>query len=102
MHGRRVGINAQLWRKWVLSLSVFLNNQNGSVVDAIAMWKRNVDKSFAGVEECTVCFAVVHGTNYQLPRAKCRTCKHLFHSDCLFKWFASSGQSTCPLCRALF
>ena len=45
---------------------------------------------------------VIHGSNYQPPKKKCRTCKKLFHSICLYKWFESSSKSTCPLCRNLF
>ena len=51
----------------MLQLSVFMSNQNGSVLDALKTWKQNVDKKFEGMEECTVCFSIVHGSNYQLP-----------------------------------
>lgn len=27
------------------------------------------------------------------------TCGHLFHEECLFRWFKSSGPNTCPQCR---
>ena len=47
---------------------VVINNQNGSIVDAVRLWKRNVDKTFEGVEECSICYAVVHDSNYQLPK----------------------------------
>ena len=53
------------------------------IVDGLTLWKRNVDKKFEGVEECMICFSVVHGTNYQLPTIICRVCKKRFHSACL-------------------
>ncbi len=28
------------------------------------------------------------------------TCGHLFHEQCLFRWFKSTGPNTCPQCRA--
>lgn len=28
------------------------------------------------------------------------TCGHLFHEECLFRWFKSGGPNTCPQCRA--
>jgi len=28
------------------------------------------------------------------------TCGHLFHEECLFRWFKSAGPNTCPQCRA--
>lgn len=35
-------------RKWLLSISALLRNQNGGVAQAIGLWKRNVDKEFEG------------------------------------------------------
>jgi hypothetical protein len=52
----------------MLQLGLFINYQNGSITDAVKLWQKNVDKTFEGVEECTVCYAVLHGTNYKLPK----------------------------------
>ncbi|XP_076078517.1 E3 ubiquitin-protein ligase listerin-like isoform X2 [Mytilus galloprovincialis] len=99
---KRVGVSAATWDKWLLQLNVFLQYQNGSIIDGLRIWKRNIDKRFEGVEDCMICFSVIHGTNYQLPRLTCKTCKKKFHSACLYKWFQTSHNSTCPLCRNLF
>ncbi|XP_077487420.1 E3 ubiquitin-protein ligase listerin isoform X1 [Amblyomma americanum] len=99
---RRVGVNQSQWRHWLLQLTTFLTHQNGSILDGLALWKRNVDKRFEGVEECMICFYVLHGATCQLPKLSCRTCKKRFHSACLFKWFSTSNNSTCPLCRNVF
>ncbi|XP_064613366.1 E3 ubiquitin-protein ligase listerin-like [Liolophura sinensis] len=99
---KRVGVSASQWEKLLLQLNIFLQHQNGSIVDGLQMWKRNIDKRFEGVEECTICYSVIHGTTLQLPRLQCRTCKKKFHSACLYKWFNTSHNSTCPLCRNLF
>ena len=85
-----------------LNLSFFFQHQNGSLVDALTLWKRNVDKRFEGVEECYICFFILHGSTYQMPKVGCPTCKKKFHSACLYKWFSTSQNSTCPLCRNLF
>ena len=100
--GKRVGVTIAQWRTWMLQLTTFLQHQNGSIVDGLSIWKRNVDKRFEGVEECYICFYVIHGSNHQLPRLACRTCKKKFHAACLYKWFKTSNNSTCPLCRNLF
>lgn len=100
--GKRVGVSSSQWRHWMLQLTMYLTKQNGTIVDGLALWKRNVDKKFEGVEECMICFSVVHGTNYQLPTIVCRVCKKRFHSACLYKWFNTSNKSTCPLCRTSF
>lgn len=99
---RRLGVSEQEWRNWLIQLTTYLTHQNGSIIQSLQVWKQNVDKKFHGVEECCICYAVIHGTNYQLPKKKCRTCKKLFHSICLYKWFESSNKSSCPLCRNLF
>uniref|UniRef100_A0A8C5BLS8 E3 ubiquitin-protein ligase listerin n=1 Tax=Gadus morhua TaxID=8049 RepID=A0A8C5BLS8_GADMO len=100
--GRRVGVAVQQWRNWMLQLSTYLTHQNGSIMEGLALWKNNVDKRFEGVEDCMICFSVIHGSNYSLPKKACRTCKKKFHSACLYKWFTSSNKSTCPLCRETF
>lgn len=100
--GRRVGVAVQQWRNWMLQLNTYLTHQNGSIMEGLALWKNNVDKRFEGVEDCMICFSVIHGSNYSLPKKACRTCKKKFHSQCLYKWFTSSNKSTCPLCRETF
>lgn len=100
--GRRVGVGNNQWRHWLLQLTTFLTHQNGSILDGLALWKRNIDKRFEGVEECMICFYVLHGATCQLPTLTCRICKKRFHSACLFKWFSTSNNSTCPLCRNVF
>ncbi|XP_066065306.1 E3 ubiquitin-protein ligase listerin isoform X1 [Chamaea fasciata] len=100
--GKRVGVAVQQWRNWMLQLSTYLTHQNGSIMEGLSLWKNNVDKRFEGVEDCMICFSVIHGSNYSLPKKACRTCKKKFHSACLYKWFSSSNKSTCPLCRETF
>lgn len=99
---QRVGVPSSLWRKWLLQMTTYIAKQNGSLLDGILLWKKNIEKHFEGIDDCTICYAVIHDTNFQLPDKKCRTCKNGFHAACLYKWFRNSGQSSCPLCRNLF
>lgn len=99
---QRKGISSSISKKWLLQLNLFLQHQNGSIMDGLRLWKRNIDKKFEGVEECTICYCVVHGTNFQLPKIQCKICRKKFHSICLYKWFNESQNSSCPLCRNLF
>lgn len=89
-------------KKWLLQLNAYLFHQNGAILEGIEMWKRNVDKGVEGVEDCTICMMTVHQQTHQLPKVRCKQCKNKFHSNCLYKWFESSNQSTCPLCRNNF
>ena len=79
-----------------------LSMQHGSVVDVIALWKRNVDKELEGVEPCPICFSILHPKLMSLPSLTCKTCDNKFHSPCLHKWFQTSGKSNCVLCQQPF
>ncbi|CAA6669280.1 unnamed protein product [Spirodela intermedia] len=96
---RSLGVSEVKQRKWLLSLTAFVCNQNGAIAEAIRTWKSNLDREFEGVEECPICYSIIHTTNHSLPRLACKTCKHKFHSACLYKWFSTSHKSTCPLCQ---
>lgn len=76
-------------------------SQNGSIADGLAAWRRNVTGALKGQTECAICYSII-SADKQLPTKKCPTCKHLFHSSCLFKWFKTSNANTCPLCRNPF
>ena len=54
--GNRVGVDVGLWRKWMLQLTTFLSYQNGTILEGLNLWKRNVDKRFEGVEVKTEWF----------------------------------------------
>lgn len=99
---RSLGISEVKQRKWLLSMMSFVRDQNGALAEAIGIWKSNFDKEFDGVEECPICYSVIHTANHSLPRLACRTCKHKFHSACLYKWFSTSHKSNCPLCQSPF
>lgn len=99
---QRVGVSDSRWKIWQRSMSMMLLAQNGSISEALRQWKENVDKVFDGVEECPICYAVVHATTRHLPKLECKTCHNKFHSACLHKWFTSSQKSVCPLCQTAF
>ncbi|CAL1683944.1 unnamed protein product [Lasius platythorax] len=99
--GQHVGSTTN-WRNCHMQLSIFLTHQNGSVWDGLIMWKRNLDKKFAGVEECYICFSIFHINTYKIPKLSCHTCRKKFHTLCLYKWFNTSQKSTCPICRNVF
>eukprot|EP00466_Bigelowiella_natans_P012439 jgi/Bigna1/85758/estExt_fgenesh1_pg.C_60032 len=89
-------------RRWQLNITRILASSDATILDAVIDWKKNLDKQFQGLEECPVCYCVVHSVTRALPQKRCSQCGNRFHSACLYKWFESSGNSTCPLCRHLF
>jgi hypothetical protein len=98
----RIGMADGRWRRWVLQIIQLLSQQDGSVVDAVLMWKCNIEKELAGVEPCPICYCILHSKTLSLPTLACPTCRNKFHSACLFTWFKSSGKSKCVICQQEF
>lgn len=96
---KTLGVPAHRWKRWSLQITQMLNNQGGTLKDALLLWKENVDKEFEGVEPCPICYSVLHVKSHKLPNLECNTCHNQFHTDCLFEWFKSSGKSACPICQ---
>jgi hypothetical protein len=99
---RRIGIQDALWRKWLLSMTTLLMTQDGTILDAVLLWKQYLDQHFEGVECCPICYSIFHVSNYSLPSMKCKTCRNKFHPACMFKWFNTSHKNECPLCKTPF
>ncbi|KAF2115322.1 RING zinc finger protein-like protein [Lophiotrema nucula] len=97
----RVAVNEAKWQSWMRTSLGAITLFNGSLIDALTTFKRNVDGAMKGQSECAICYSVV-GSDRKLPDKRCSTCKNLFHGGCLFKWFRTSGSSSCPLCRNPF
>ncbi|KFH64295.1 hypothetical protein MVEG_10120 [Podila verticillata NRRL 6337] len=99
---QRVGVKEARWRAWLLAVAGVVAAQNGSLIDALSLFRRNVGLHFDGVEDCTICYSIVSVLDRSLPNKTCKTCKHRFHASCLYKWFRTSNSSSCPLCRTLW
>ena len=97
---RRMGLPESTLRKWILSMTTFLRFQDGTIGEAIQVWKQNLDKTFQGVEERPICYSVIQTVDRTLPKITCRTCKQRYHSRCLYTWFNTSHKSSCPMCRS--
>ncbi|WFD36265.1 hypothetical protein MCUN1_003143 [Malassezia cuniculi] len=100
---KRIGVSEAQWRAWLLAVQQLLRGKNGLVLDALTLFKHNVETKFQGYEgaECAICYSIISPTDHTLPNKPCRTCKKRFHGSCLFKWVSTSGASTCPLCRSI-
>ena len=96
---KTLGVPESRWKRWALQITQMLNNQGGSLTDALVLWKDNVEKEFEGIEPCPVCYSVLHVKTHKLPEMECKTCHNRFHFDCLTQWFRSSGKSACVICQ---
>lgn len=98
--GRKtLGVSESRFKRWALQMRQIVNNQDGTLLDALMLWKRYVEKEFEGVEPCPVCYCVLAVKSHELPNMQCKTCANTFHSSCLQKWFTSSGKSRCVVCQ---
>lgn len=97
----RVAVSEKTWRSWLLTIRGVIMFSNGSIVDGLLAFRKNVQGALKGQSECAICYSII-STDMQVPNKRCGTCKNMFHSGCLFKWFKSSNQSSCPLCRSSF
>jgi hypothetical protein len=96
---KTLGVPQTRWKRWSLQITQMLNNQGGTLQDALMLWKENVDKEFEGVEPCPICYSVLHVKCHKLPDMECKTCHNRFHFDCLTQWFKNSGKSVCVICQ---
>ena len=98
--GHVVGVDTATWKRWVLNLSSLLVKRDDSMVKALETWRGNVQAAFEGVEPCPICYSVLHDSTGRIPASACTVCSAVFHAPCLYKWFSSSNDAKCPMCRS--
>ncbi|PHH56078.1 E3 ubiquitin-protein ligase listerin [Ceratocystis fimbriata CBS 114723] len=94
----RVGVNDKKWQSWVRSTQGVIMFSNGSIIDGLVAFKRNMVGAMKGQSECAICYAII-SADKRMPDKRCGTCANFFHKTCLYKWFQTSSQNSCPLCR---
>ncbi|PHH71291.1 hypothetical protein CDD82_6599 [Ophiocordyceps australis] len=95
---RRVAVSERKWQSWVLATQGVIAFSGGSIIDGLLAFRRNVAGAMRGQSECAICYSII-SADRRMPDKRCTTCKNLFHRSCLYKWFTTSSQNTCPLCR---
>ena len=65
-------------KKWELNILLMLKSfsLNKSLAEACNSWQQSVDKHFEGIEECTICYSILHSSSGALPTIACKTCSH--------------------------
>ena len=94
----RVAVSERKWQGWIMTTQGVITFSNGSIIDGLQVFKRNIIGALKGQSECAICYSII-STDKRTPDKRCTTCKNLFHRTCLYKWFQTSNQNTCPLCR---
>jgi hypothetical protein len=67
-NGERIGRG--LWRRTLLQMNALLRGKDGSLAEAVALWRRSLDLRLGGLEDCPVCYSVLHLSNSTLPSGK--------------------------------
>ena len=94
----RVAVTERKWQSWIMTTQGVITFSNGNIIDGLQVFKRNIVGALKGQSECAICYSII-SADKRMPDKRCTTCKNLFHRTCLYKWFQSSNQNTCPLCR---
>ncbi|KAI1416842.1 hypothetical protein F5Y13DRAFT_204219 [Hypoxylon sp. FL1857] len=94
----RVAVNERKWQSWILTTQGVITFSGGSIIDGLTTFRRNIVGAMKGQTECAICYSII-SSDKKTPDKRCQTCRNLFHRTCLYKWFQSSNQNTCPLCR---
>jgi len=89
-------------KKINVKITQMLNTRSHSLSSGLILWKENLDNKYKEVDECAICFFILHHVTKALPKLGCSQCRKKFHAACLYKWFSTSNKSECPLCRNLF
>lgn len=74
-------------------------NRSG-ISQGLLLWSENITNFFEGIEECPICYSIVHLQFNTIPGKICKVCKHKFHAECLYKWFRNAPKAKCPLCQS--
>ncbi|KAG5947016.1 hypothetical protein E4U53_006478 [Claviceps sorghi] len=94
----RVAVSERRWQSWIMTTQGAITLANGSIIDGLQVFRRNMIAALQGQSECAICYSMI-SEDKRMPDKKCTTCNNLFHRTCLYKWFQTSNQNSCPLCR---
>ncbi|KAI9152149.1 E3 ubiquitin-protein ligase listerin [Paramyrothecium foliicola] len=94
----RVAVTERKWQSWIMTTQGVITFSNGNIIDGLQVFKRNIVGALKGQTECAICYSII-SADKRMPDKRCGTCNNLFHRSCLYKWFQTSSQNTCPLCR---
>lgn len=77
------GFKESLKRKWLLSMTTLLKTKDARVLDAVLLWRDNIEKQLDGIELCPICYSIFHVSDKSLPNMECSTCNYKYHSACM-------------------
>ncbi|GMH59062.1 hypothetical protein TrRE_jg12253, partial [Triparma retinervis] len=85
--------------RWGLMMNCSLQQGSGGILDALLLWKDNIEAEYEGVEPCPICYAILHPDTRSKPGLECKTCHNKFHKRCLVQWFQQKQTNACVICQ---
>ncbi len=76
----RYGVSEAKWKRWVFQIIRLLSVQDGTIIDGVLLWKRNMENELNGVEACPICYSTLHPKFMCLPTLGCPTCRYVNRS----------------------
>ncbi|QPH19617.1 hypothetical protein C2857_004899 [Epichloe festucae Fl1] len=74
----RVAVNERKWQSWIMTTQGAITLANGSIIDGLQVFKRNIMAALQGQSECAICYSMI-SEDKRMPDKKCTTCNNLFH-----------------------
>ncbi|ESZ93342.1 hypothetical protein SBOR_6269 [Sclerotinia borealis F-4128] len=68
----RVAVPEKKWRSWLLIVQGAVTFSNGSLIDGLTTFRRNVEGSLKGHTECAICYSII-STDKRTPDKRCGT-----------------------------
>jgi len=100
---KMVAIPVPRVKNWMRQAKPVLAGRHPCVIGrTMTTLAKSVSLYFDGVEDCPICYSLLHVATQTLPKKACPTCKKKFHNECLYRWWKSSAKTTCPLCNQPF
>jgi E3 ubiquitin-protein ligase listerin len=87
-------------KKSLLNLKISeMLRRTSKFMEVINIWKINIDQKSMGVQECYICYFILHLMDGSFPKYVCIHCSNKFHNKCIDKWRSGYKKNNCPLCR---
>ncbi|RAL66650.1 hypothetical protein DID88_006336 [Monilinia fructigena] len=68
----RVAVPEKKWRSWLLIVQGAVTFSNGSLIDGLTTFRRNVEGSLKGHTECAICYSII-SSDKKTPDKRCGT-----------------------------
>ena len=65
----KVAVKEAMSKKWTLAIQTILASSDGSLYDAIGVWRKNLESHFSGAAECSIC--MVSSARAECIRKRC-------------------------------